>query len=338
MCSMKARVEPVVDLAISKSRCSVALTFIARFPLRLQGGPRQVSSRFPDCTTVAGACRPRRRMPRSLRCPTRKASAMMRSGLASTSLSRGARAGRRSGGRSAGTPGPASRTCSCRRSPSPRRRAGEVEAPRSVSTVMSQVCGPVCRQSSSRLDREALRPRSSPPRRRSGSARSPASTSRAESTVNGPGRISVRIERALIPGSKTPKPPGCHIQAWFGCQWRTSSFQTIATLRTPCAASHAFARATPGAKRECQVAKRTAPRRGRRRPCGRPRRAVAAGGFSSRTSRPAASAFSAIAVRDLGRDAEGDGGLAAPRRGRRRGRGSSARRRSSHAARRQPRG
>ena len=36
------------------------------------------------------------------------------------------------------------------------------------------------------------------------------------STTNGPGRISVRTERALMPGSKTPKPPACQIQAWFG--------------------------------------------------------------------------------------------------------------------------
>jgi len=39
------------------------------------------------------------------------------------------------------------------------------------------------------------------------------------------GRIFVTIEKALMPGSKTPKPPGSQIHSWPGCQWRTSSFQ-----------------------------------------------------------------------------------------------------------------
>ena len=65
-------------------------------------------------------------------------------------------------------------------------------------------------------------------------------------------------------------------------------------------ASQAFAAGTAGAKRECHVAKSTHP----------PARAaavmrstspkVAAGGFSSSTSRPASSAFTAIAVRTDG--------------------------------------
>ena len=39
------------------------------------------------------------------------------------------------------------------------------------------------------------------------------------------------MDSALMPGSKTPKPPGCQIQSWFGCQRRTSSFQLIAAER-----------------------------------------------------------------------------------------------------------
>ena len=86
-----------------------------------------------------------------------------------------ARGARRSGGRSAGTRAPArgSRSRAVDR-PSPRRRAQSASRPSSVSTVMSQVCGPSCRQSSSTRDRDSLAPPSWRNRRRSGSRSSPA--------------------------------------------------------------------------------------------------------------------------------------------------------------------
>ena len=103
-----------------------------------------------------------------------------------------------------------------------------------------------------------------------------------------------------MPGSNTPKPPACQIQAWLGCQRRTSSFQTISTERGVRPASQALASATAGAKRECQVAKSTASRARAASTISSTSPSVAAGGFSSSTSRPAASAFSAIAVRASG--------------------------------------
>ena len=46
--------------------------------------------------------------------------------------------------------------------------------------------------------------------------------------MNIAGRMWVAIDSALMPGSKTPKPPGAQIHSWFGCQRRTSSFQLMA--------------------------------------------------------------------------------------------------------------
>ena len=132
--------------------------------------------------------------------------------------------------------------------------------------------------------------------------------SRARSSRNGPGRISVRMERALMPGSKTPKPPGSQIQAWPGCQRRTSSFQAMWTERTARSASQALAGATAGAKRECQVAKRPAPLARAASSIRSSSPSVAAGGFSSRTSRPASSACDRHRGARLRRHAERHGG------------------------------
>ena len=65
-------------------------------------------------------------------------------------------------------------------------------------------------------------------------------------------------------------------------------------------ASQALAGATAAAKRECQVAKSAAPAARAAATIVSTSPSVAAGGFSSSTSRPAASAFSAIAVRTAG--------------------------------------
>ena len=72
------------------------------------------------------------------------------------------------------------------------------------------------------------------------------------------------------------------------------------TERTSRPASQAFAGATACANRECQVAKSTAPAARAAAAIRSTSPSVAAGGFSRSTSRPAASAFSAIAVRTFG--------------------------------------
>ena len=71
--------------------------------------------------------------------------------------------------------------------------------------------------------------------------------------------MAVAMDRALIPGSNTPRPPACHTQSWCGCQWRTSSRQTISTLASLRPFSQSAAGATPGASRECQEANRVTP-------------------------------------------------------------------------------
>ncbi|MNF06869.1 hypothetical protein D3C80_2069140 [compost metagenome] len=64
---------------------------------------------------------------------------------------------------------------------------------------------------------------------------------------SGRGRIWVTIDSALMPGSKMPRPPAAQIHSWFGCQWRTSSFQMIFTSRIVVAARNDFAASTAGA-------------------------------------------------------------------------------------------
>ena len=54
------------------------------------------------------------------------------------------------------------------------------------------------------------------------------------------------MDRALMPGSKTPKPPGAQIHSWPGCHLRTSSCQRIWSARTVFPASAALAPATAG--------------------------------------------------------------------------------------------
>ena len=68
--------------------------------------------------------------------------------------------------------------------------------------------------------------------------------SSAEATNTGSGRMRARIESALIPGSKTPKPPAARIQSWPGCQRRMSSFQVAMSRFTVLPASLSAARFT----------------------------------------------------------------------------------------------
>ena len=62
-----------------------------------------------------------------------------------------------------------------------------------------------------------------------GASRLAGNASSADVTNSGCGRMRVRIESALMPGSNTPSPPGSKIQACPGCQTRTSSFQLMRT-------------------------------------------------------------------------------------------------------------
>ena len=132
--------------------------------------------------------------------------------------------------------------------------------PPSVSTVMSQVCGPSWRQSSSARDRIAAGAGHREVGRDRGVAVLREDQARLSSR-NGPGRISVRIERALMPGSKTPKPPGCQIQACPGCQRRTSSFQTMCDRADGAAGEPRLGRRRPqGRSASARWRRGTAPR------------------------------------------------------------------------------
>ena len=76
---------------------------------------------------------------------------------------------------------------------------------------MSQVCGPVWRQSKSALI--------SPPPSRVKSIFAAMGVSRLLGTLSialvtkKDGRMAVAIDKALIPGSNTPRPPGLHTQS-----------------------------------------------------------------------------------------------------------------------------
>ena len=76
----------------------------------------------------------------------------------------------------------------------------------------------------------------------------------APSTQMPAGRISVRIEKALMAGSNTPKPPLASSQSCPGCHWRTFSRQAMCTLRILRVASQARAASTTSLSRECQAA------------------------------------------------------------------------------------
>ena len=66
-------------------------------------------------------------------------------------------------------------------------------------------------------------------------------------------RHRVRIDSALMPGSRTPNPPACQIQLWPGCHLSTSSFQVTRSRRTLRVCRQRAAGATPCACCECQV-------------------------------------------------------------------------------------
>ena len=103
------------------------------------------------------------------------------------------------------------------------------------------------------------------------------------------------IDSALMPGSNTPRPPASQIQAWPGCQWRTSSFQATRIERTVVPARNARAASTAGACRECQLANRVTPLARACAARSSTSDSVAPGGFSRNTCLPASSAFTAAA-------------------------------------------
>jgi len=73
----------------------------------------------------------------------------------------------------------------------------------------------------------------------------------AVSTQTSSASTSVRIDSALMPGSNTPKPPGSQIHCCPGCQWCTSSFQTMRAPVSGRVRAHSRAASTLAAKREC---------------------------------------------------------------------------------------
>ena len=75
---------------------------------------------------------------------------------------------------------------------------------------------------------------------------------RAERTKRGVGNIRVAIESALIPGSKTPKPPASQIHSWPGCHLRTSSSHEMARREMPRPERISAAAGTAAACWECQ--------------------------------------------------------------------------------------
>ena len=121
----------------------------------------------------------------------------------------------------------------------------------------------------------------------------------ARSTCMAPGRIRVRIDRQLMPGSNTPRPPASRIQFCPGCHTRMSSFQVA---RTPgCVAT----RATRAPARRPQL--HASARKRKEMPaclarCSRSSTSatVAPGGFSSMTCRPASIAVHASSCRPCG--------------------------------------
>ena len=119
--------------------------------------------------------------------------------------------------------------------------------------------------------------------------------SSAPVTATGSGMILVTIDRALMQGSKTPKPPARKIHAWPGCHFRTSSFHSTKSFVTVLPASSRFASSTPSLYCECQVVISTRPFASASRLRSESSDSVAAGGFSSITCLPASSAARAIA-------------------------------------------
>ncbi len=108
------------------------------------------------------------------------------------------------------------------------------------------------------------------------------------------------MDRALMPGSNTPRPPGAKIQSCPGCQTRTSSRHSMWTRRMVLSASHARAGSTPAAWRECQVANRVRPAFSACSARARTSARVAPGGFSSIRCRPADRASRASVKRGAG--------------------------------------
>jgi hypothetical protein len=144
-----------------------------------------------------------------------------------------------------------------------------------------------------------------PGARRSGCRGWRGTPARRRSGAPAPGRISVRIDSALMPGSKTPMPPGSNTQSCPGCQRRTSSRQVMwarVTVLPP---------ARPCRRDRMRHAANARWRTGDARAFARPLQRVhlgqrRAGGFSSITWRPGAQRRLGIVKARLRRQAERD--------------------------------
>ena len=143
--------------------------------------------------------------------------------------SRRSRRARRNGDRAPDIPPPARRQRPCRRPPSWRRRRTSVIRP----PLGFDADIPALRTGLAEIelgrDRQARGIGSSSSSAAIGASQLAGKPSSAAVTNTGFGRMRVRIDSALMPGSNTPSPPGSQIQSWPGCQTRTSSFQLMCT-------------------------------------------------------------------------------------------------------------
>ena len=125
--------------------------------------------------------------------------------------------------------------------------------------------------------------------------------SSADRTNRSPGKILVAIDKALMPGSNTPNPPGSQIHCWPGCHLWTSSCQWISSDLTRLPASALAAASTAALCCACQVVKRLTSCAWARQSSAAISARPAVGGFSSRQWRPASDAFARDFEARLGR-------------------------------------
>ena len=191
---------------------------------------------------------------------------------------------------------PSSRRPACGRHGSRRRPPDEsVSRPASVSTRISQVCGPVWRQSNSAwigtpVSSEKVRSAAiGAARLRGNDSSGPGQKERPRQDA---GHDRERVDAGIEHAEVRPAPrsrPGA------GCQTLTSSFHSTTTDLISRSARKTRAGSTAGAKRECQVANSVRPVCRAAAISGSSSLTVAPGGFSSSTCLPAFNAAAACA-------------------------------------------
>src|SRR5579871_1420617 len=99
--------------------------------------------------------------------------------------------------------------------------AASLMGPQSVVNSISQLGTPVCLKSSSTSMMTS--PLRNPMIAAIGVSQLAGTNSIEDSGKIGSSMTCVKIDKALMPGSSTPKPPACHNQLCPGCQTRASS-------------------------------------------------------------------------------------------------------------------